>query len=221
MRLLLGLLLILPCVDAAAATITTSYVVNDPVHVLNGATVSAVTTDVLNWVTFDTRIYADGSATTVTISGATGAGAAWNGTYLPTANLTHPFLGYGDTIPGPGGTVFGPTRHDGAGNSTTVQYDDGSGNIVEFRAQLVEGPSPPTDGSPVDPSNFQSTFTTLLSFRSVSGIGPSYLAPAGGSGTITFAPVPEPSASAMMGLGMLAVAASARRRMSLRNRTNA
>jgi hypothetical protein len=172
------------------AGIVVSYTVNDASHLLNGATVASTTADADTWVALGPHLFAGSADTSIAISGATGAGSVWNGSYSYTGTEN---VGIYDN----GGFMFGPLEFDNGDISAPI-FGDGSGNQLTFRAFLFAGATPNAAGDSVIQEHFSPNFTSFFNFGSAGGSNPIWGAAGGGTGTVTVtSSVPEPTSMLM------------------------
>ncbi|MEM9478520.1 MAG: PEP-CTERM sorting domain-containing protein [Verrucomicrobiota bacterium] len=190
---------------ANAAIIILTFEVNDAGHVLDGATITATVPDADVWTIAGSRIFT-GSMANLSIVGATGSGAVWNGFYTPTAS--DPF-GYGDTTPGAGGSLFGPSEYNPvSGTTNSPNWSDGSGNTFAMDFLIAEGTEPNSAGSQVVQENFGAVGNPII-FTSTGGTNPSFSEP---NGTATLVVIPEPTSLLFLGFTGIVVLISRRRK---------
>jgi hypothetical protein len=174
------------------AGIVVSYTVNDASHLLNGATVASTTADADTWMALGPHLFAGSADTSIAISGATGAGSVWNGSYSYTGTEN---VGIYDVV----GFMFGPAEFvDGDTVANIPIFGDGSGNQLTFRAFLFAGATPNAAGDSVIQEHFSPNFTSFFNFGSAGGSNPIWGAAGGGTGTVTVtSSVPEPTSMLM------------------------
>ncbi len=190
----------------AGLVITTEVTL--PGHAINGATIeSTLEYGVFTWELpsgYAGDLFAAvNSPWVTTITGATGAGAAWNGTYVfETADENYPDVGIrlrGD------GTLYAVAKLSSSGGSGQAEWTDGTRSF-RYRLQTASSLSP-SAGDPVVFNNI-TVNSSGLRFSSESEAGAveftsPHNTPLSSVNTIssTSSVVPEPSSIALMGLG--------------------
>ncbi len=176
-------------------------------HELNVATIESSVSGDFTWELpsgYTAGLYAAvNSPWVTTITGATGAGAAWNGTYVfETADENYPDVGIrlrGD------GTLYAVAKLSSSGGSGQAEWTDGTRSF-RYRLQTASSLSP-SAGDPVVFNNI-TVNSSGLRFSSESEAGAveftsPHNTPLSSVNTIssTSSVVPEPSSIALMGLG--------------------
>ncbi len=198
--LLSGLLFLATFPTIAKADVSFSFLVNQAGDPLDGATISSSTPGSFTWGSpagfIGTNQYAAINAPwETTISGASGAGAAWNGTYSFVPNGTTPNIGvYWDDV----GDVFGAIAMTPTGDLFGSSRWTNGTNTFDFELYSGGNGLPPADGTALD---FSALTFELGNFAYVSGPAPPTFSPNGTASASATAAVPEPSTFALLGLG--------------------
>lgn len=189
----------------AGLVITTEVTL--PGHAIIGATIESSVSGDFTWELpsgYAGDLFAAvNSPWVTTITGATGAGAAWNGTYVfDTTNGNYPDVGIRLTG---NGTLYAVAKLTSAGGSGQAVWTDGTRSF-RYRLQTASSLSP-SAGDPVEFNNI-SVNSSGLRFSSESPGGAVVFTsphnfPWGSVNSInsTTSVVPEPSSIALMGLG--------------------
>ncbi|MDF7806273.1 hypothetical protein P4E94_02415 [Pontiellaceae bacterium B12219] len=181
-------------VGIAAATqagIATEFTVDDDSHILDGAVLSTYIDGADTWtesVGSPGVFGAVGSNATLTISNASGAGAAWNGVYTYYNGTGQgPFVGaYQDS-----GDSYGTVGLTPDQEAAVPYWENGTGNQLYFLLGLATGTTAASDGAAVVQDNFGGLKQLYLE-------SPSFGTPVGGLGSITV--IPEPGTISLMSL---------------------
>ncbi|MCA9128256.1 MAG: PEP-CTERM sorting domain-containing protein [Planctomycetales bacterium] len=186
--------------SSAHADLILSLTVNQSGHLLDGATISSIAPGDFSWEISagfnSSRRYAAVNAPwTTTIQNATGAGAAWNGTY----SLDNGVGGL-NTGRQPGirwsGNVIATGALNSSGGSASAAWTDGT-NRFFFSISGTDSFTLPNTGTPV---SFANTNLSNVNFFRNDGIAPSFAANPSGTFSATVTAVPEPNSIACVGL---------------------
>lgn len=184
--------------QTGAADIIASYTVTESGHVLEGATVTSTAQGDFEWTSpagFPTssQYAALNSSWVTTISGAVGAGAAWNSTYMFEPTSFYPNVGLRFVSTGQVNVVSGLTN---SGGSIVSRWTNGT-NSFTYQLKSLGNGTPPVDGSPVELSLY--TFV-LENLQSRGGTAPTFFTPTSGGIVVASSSVPEPSSLSLLGL---------------------
>lgn len=198
--------------NPAQADVIFDFEITQAGHLLQGAHVTSTATGNFNWespagYTATSQYAAVGDSIWQTvISGATGSGAAWNGTYTYDSLASFPNVGVAYFSHG---LLLGPTRLSATGSTNTPRWISG-GNSFFLAMRSTGNPAPPADGTPVD---FSGMTWTVNSFQKSGGSAPDFGLAAGiATVTATVTAVPEPSSFALLGLGGIGLLVRRRRK---------
>ncbi|WP_136439606.1 hypothetical protein [Pacificoceanicola onchidii] len=179
---------------AAQATTYIQLLIDDPAHILDGATVETSITGLLTWESpaaftggYEAYQYAGvGGDWVTTISGAIGAGALWNGsyTYKQTGGPSQPGMYWN------GGTIFSPQRIGTTGAGSVAEWTNGFRSF-NFSVTSYGNAAPPPDGTEVNLTG--AVFSAYLLASQGTGGAASFSDPAGATltaGTLSAVPLP-------------------------------
>lgn len=196
-RKLITMVAVMGITASSQAGITTDFTVDDAAHLLDGAVFSTFVEGADTWSEGAPGSFgAAGSNATLTISGALGAGADWNGVY---SYYNGTGIGLFVGASQEGGASYGTAGLTVDQEAAVPYWQDGTGNQLYFLVAMNAGTTIASDGATVVQDNFGG-FNGLL-LRSVGGSNPSFLDPTGGVGSVNV--IPEPGTISLMSLSTL------------------